>query len=176
MKTFPGVLCLLSALFLVGASGAVNAASVPAPIYNEDTTLFGSGPPAGPLVTAANIQILPPVTGNFRFTVTNLGTPGTPFPPFDTLGFTIRENGDPAFLFTSVVPTSTILALTAAQTYFVGVMGAVNPAAFLGSGTFNLEVVQVIPIPAAAVLFSSAIFGLVVVARRRSKPAEIVTA
>ena len=45
-------------------------------------------------------------------------------------------------------------------------MGAANPTAFLNSGTFNLEVVQVIPIPAAAVLFSSAIFGLVVVARR----------
>lgn len=157
---------------IVGLSAmplAANAASVPAPIYDNDITLFGAQ-------AATTVKIAAPTAGNYRFTVTNLGSPGTSFPPFDALGFTIRQKGFTDYLFMSIVPTNTVLALDVAQTYFVRVLGAANSSAFLESGAFNLEVVQVIPIPAAAVLFSSAIFGLVVVARRRNKAGTAVAA
>jgi len=162
---------IASAFALLSTAGAANAATVPAPIYNQNHTIFGTN--------AVNVGVGTPTAGNFRFTVTDVGSPGTPFPPFNDLGFTVSGptgSSSAGLLGYRTTPGSLVLSLAAAQTYFVNVIGMASGSAFLHSGTFNLEVVQVIPIPAAAVLFSSALMGLVVVARRRNKTGEVVAA
>jgi hypothetical protein len=173
MNGFSRLLCFIGVLGFGGAFGVANAATVPAPIYDQNTTMFGTD--------SRNIKIATSTAGDYRFTVSNIGDPSsTLFPPFEMLAFNVTEKGVLFPIFDPDVPVTTkqsvVLGLTAFQTYFVNVIGMANPGAFLEAGTFNLEVVQVIPIPAAAVLFSSAILGLVVVARRRGKTTEVATA
>jgi hypothetical protein len=166
MKYFPRLLILLSVLGVLGASNAVNAASVP---FNQNITLFGDSQ----LMASQEIEIVTTDPGDFRFTLTNIGDPQSLlFPPFDVLGFSISESGNSTPLYESDVPTSTILTLTAFQTYLVLVSGEVNPTSFLSHGTFNLEVVQIIPIPAGPVpaavwLFGTALIGFIGYGKRR---------